>query len=145
MTRTRARQTLHTFGVTHNNFDNFCLYAGFGIRVGYPSAKLLGSLPRSQRGDASGRIVLALTANPYYGLDGVKPGATLTLAARRLHVGKAIRVGRNDWYLVPGTHNDRILKVQKGIVLEVGLADRALLTTAGARRRFLNSFDDLAA
>jgi hypothetical protein len=54
LTRAQARDTLQHFAVTSNGFDNFCLLAGPGIRVGYPSAKLLRSLPPSERTAISG-------------------------------------------------------------------------------------------
>ena len=63
-----ARRTLRRFNVMYNNMDNFCLSRGWGIRVGYPSSKLLRALPRSNRVRLARRIVFALTANRYYGL-----------------------------------------------------------------------------
>ena len=42
MTRAKARHKLKRFGVTHNDLDNFCLYAGWGIRAGYPSTQAAG-------------------------------------------------------------------------------------------------------
>jgi hypothetical protein len=48
-TRSRARHTLPRFGVTYNNMDNFCLFGGWGIRAGYPSAKLERHLRPSLR------------------------------------------------------------------------------------------------
>ena len=36
MDQAAARARLHRFTVTRNGFDNFCLYAGWGIRVAFP-------------------------------------------------------------------------------------------------------------
>jgi hypothetical protein len=51
-----------------------------GIRAGYPSPRLLRSLPPRTRARISGRVILRLTASPYYALRGVRPGATLRAA-----------------------------------------------------------------
>ncbi len=48
MTRGHARHVLKRFAVSHRRFDDFCLFAGWGIRVGYPSTKLLHELPAVQ-------------------------------------------------------------------------------------------------
>jgi hypothetical protein len=47
MTHAQAHQTLHRFALIGYGFENFCLTPGPGIRVNYPSAKLLRSAPRS--------------------------------------------------------------------------------------------------
>ncbi len=62
-----------------------------------------------------GTIVLALTANPYYTIDGVRPATTLATAAHQLHLAPAIHAGRNDWYIIPGIKSDGVLKVRHGI------------------------------
>jgi hypothetical protein len=101
----------------------YCLH-GSGIRVGY----------------LSGRAVLALTANAHYALHGVRPGARLAAVAARLHVGRGYAVGRNTWYVV-GTGAVRgVLKVQRGRIGEVGIADGRRLGTRRAARAFLSSF-----
>ena len=69
---------LHRFAVTHNRFDDFCLFAGWGIRVGYPSTQAAARVcPPSSAATSQGKIVLALTANPFYNLKGVTPGDSL--------------------------------------------------------------------
>jgi hypothetical protein len=142
LSRKAARRKLRRFGVTHNDFDNFCLYGGWGIRAGYPSAKLVRSLPTKQRKRVTG-IVLLSTANPFYALDRVKPGSKLTKQVRRrLHLGKAFRIGKNDWYIVPGAKADGVLKVRGSVIQEVGVADRRLLGARATQRRFLTSFSN---
>ncbi len=140
MTRVAARRTLPRFGVTHNNFDNFCLYAGWGIRAGYPSAALLRSLPGRRRGAVRGRIILALTANPFFALHGVRPGARVSAVRHRLHLGKAIRIGSNSWYVVRAGSAAGVLKVRHGVIQEVGIANRRLTAGSAAQSRFLRSF-----
>jgi hypothetical protein len=126
--------------VTANRFDNFCLFAGWGIRVGYPSKKLLGGLRAGQRAGLTGKIVLALTANPFYKLHGVKPGTKLSAAKRRLKLGKVFKVGLNDWYIAAGKPVDGVLKVRHGLIQEIGVANRRFLSGRSAQRHFLTSF-----
>jgi predicted Fe-Mo cluster-binding NifX family protein len=140
MTQTEARHKLHRFAVTGNGFDDFCLYAGWGIRVGYPSARLLRSLPAGARGKLAKRIVLALTANPFYALDGARPGGELAAVARKLKVGKTFHIGLNDWYVAPGAAASTVLKVRHGIIQEIGLANKRLTKGRTAEGRFLSSF-----
>jgi hypothetical protein len=140
MSKRQARHKLKRFGVTHNAFDNFCLFAGWGIRAGYPSTKLLRSLPGRERKHVQG-VVLLLTANPFYAFDKTRPGAKLTGSlSRHLHLGRVFHIGHNDWYIAASKPSDGVLKVRKGVVQEVGLADRRLLSGRKAQRRFLNSF-----
>jgi hypothetical protein len=142
LSRRTARRKLRRFGVTHNHFDNFCLYGGWGIRAGYPSAKLVRALPREQRKRVTG-IVLLSTANPFYALDRIKPGSRLTKrVSRRLHLAKAFRIGRNQWYIVAGAKADGVLKVRRSVIQEVGVADKRLLSGRAGQRRFLTSFSN---
>lgn len=140
LTRARARDRLPHFAVRGDRFDNFCLFAGPGIRVGYPSAKLLRSLPPSERTPITDRIVLALTANPFYALQGARPGMRLAAVAARLKLAKALRIGLNDWYMVPGYTSDGVLKVRDGTIQEIGLASKRLTTARDAQLRFMLSF-----
>ncbi|HWF74849.1 MAG TPA: hypothetical protein VG186_15970 [Solirubrobacteraceae bacterium] len=140
--RATVRKINPRYLVTRNGFDNFCLYAGWGIRLGYPSHQLLHSLSASVRSKVTGRVVTALTANPYYRLDRVSPGTVLTAAVmRRMHLGSRIAAGTNDWYLAPGSGGaEGILKVRRAIVQEVGLANTVLNHGRAAQRRFITSF-----
>jgi hypothetical protein len=142
--RSAARRRLPRFGVTYNDLDNFCLFAGWGIRVGYPSVKLLRHVPASVVAKVSGRIVLALTANPFYALNGVRPGMRLSAVARRLHLGKPLRVGRNLWYFAPGRTAVGVLKVRAGVIQEVGIASPLLTRGREAQGRFISSFSGSA-
>src|SRR5581483_8425882 len=110
------------------------------IRIGYPSAKLLRTLPAHRRSDVAGTIVLALTANPYYNLDGVAPGDTLGFVKEKLKLGKTFAIGRNDWYIIRGQSASGVLKVRRGIVDEIGIATKRLTLTRGAQQRLLTSF-----
>jgi alpha-glucosidase len=139
-TRARVRRT---FGRPparrRSDIDVFCL-AGNGIRVGYPSPRLLRSLAPNRRKRIRGRAILLLTANRHYALDGIQPGTRLRLVTRRLHGAQRVRVGAKTWYLLPGRASTGVLKVQRGSVLEVGLADRAFTRNAAVARRLLATF-----
>jgi hypothetical protein len=126
--------------VGRRNMDFFCT-ASHRIRVGYPSAKLLRSLTRSQRRRVSGRAILVLTASHRYALRRVRPGARLTLKLkRRLHVGRPFRVGKNRWYLVAEPGSRGVLKVRGDRIEEIGIADARLTRNRAAARWFLRSF-----
>ncbi len=143
LTHRQARRKLHRFVVQRRyGFDDFCLRAGWGIRVGYASRKLARSLPRRVGRRLRGRIVEALTANRFYALDGVRPGARVARVARRLHIRPRAYypVGLNDWYLVPGRSAYGVLKVQHGIILEIGIADKQAIRGRKGARRFFTSF-----
>jgi hypothetical protein len=88
-----------------------------------------------------GRAVLLLTANRHYALHGVKPAARLAKVRRRLHLGRAYKIGLNTWYLVPNGTSRGVLKVRHGIILEIGIANQQL-SGGGSRAtlRFLKAF-----
>ena len=140
MTRTAVREKLHRAAVVGAGFDDFCLQSGPGIRVGYPSLGLLGSLSQRERAEFRGRIVIALTANRYYALDGLRPGMPEAAAEPRPLRGDSYRVGVNRWYVLPGRAANGVLKVRHGIVQEIGIATKRLTTGGYATKRFLNSF-----
>ena len=140
MTRTQARRALpHSATRATRTIDVFCL-AGSGIRVGYASQRLLKTLPRSRRRQLHRQIVLALTANRYYKLRGIKPGTRLASVAKRVHTSTGIRIGLNTWYLVPDGSGRGILKVRGGTIDEIGIANRLLTRDRTATLTFLRSF-----
>jgi len=141
VTRAHARRTLKRYTSSGSSQDNFCLYGGWDIRVGYPSSKLLRSLSRKERARVNGRTVLILTMNVHYALNGALPGTKLTAVAKRLKLGKVIKIGSNDWYLVPGKASEGLLRVRGGIIQEVGIATKALTQGLAAQRRFLAAFN----
>jgi hypothetical protein len=118
----------------------FCLYAGFGICAAIPTLKLLRELPTAQGKHATGRLVLLLTANPFYDLNGVVPGDMIAAAAKHLHLSKAYVVGANTWYFAARAGVNGIIKVRHGVVYEIGLASKPLTKTAKAQHAFITSF-----
>jgi uncharacterized repeat protein (TIGR01451 family)/fimbrial isopeptide formation D2 family protein len=140
MSRAQARKRLPRFNVTENNFDNFCLAGGWGIRTGYASAELLRTFPGAVRAAVRGRVVLALTANPYYVLRGIRPGATRHAAISALDGAALFHVGLNYWYMAPNGSSTAIVKVRNGTVQEIGIADLKLTANRKSRVTFINSF-----
>jgi beta-glucosidase len=138
--RARVRHGLHDFRRRARRDIDFYCYAGGGLRVGYPSAAMLRGLGRHDRGRVSGRAVLVLSANPRYELRGVRPGELVVKARRHLSLGRPFHVGRNTWYLVKDGGRRGVLRVQRGRVLEVGIALRSLTGRRTAAARFLRSF-----
>jgi hypothetical protein len=141
MTRAQARRRLRRFVVQRYGFDDFCLRGGWGIRVAYPSRRQLRKLPRRTRRLVSGRVIIALTANPFYALDGVRPGALVAKVGRKLRIKPAafFAVGLNDWYLVPGKAAYGVLKVRNGVIQEIGIADKRMIR--GGRKGALRFFE----
>jgi hypothetical protein len=137
-TREHARHVLSGYTARNYYTDNFCLYHGNGIRVGYASTRLLGTIATAQH--IGGKIVLALTANHYYTLDGVRPGTRLATASQQLKLGKPIRWGLNTWYVIPGASSNAVLKVRHGVIQEVGIATKSLTDTRAQQRQLLSSF-----
>ena len=139
-TRAHARRTLTRF-TTRHNIDSFCVSPGGAIRAGYPATTLLRSLSKRERKQLSGKVVLLLTNDAFYKLDGIKPGTKLAKKLRRrLRTLEAFHADGATWYVMPGKQSDGILKVVGNVVQEVGIADRPLLMTHPAGDRLLVSF-----
>jgi hypothetical protein len=98
-----------------------------GIRVGYPSARLLRTVPQTLRGSLGGRVVWITTANPYYALAGVRTGEALAAAERSLPGGTLLSGGR--WYVARWGSVSALIEVAAGAVQEVGIADSRLTRT----------------
>lgn len=139
-TKTAARKRLKRFTVTQNRFDNFCLFAGWGIRVAYPTSALLRSVPAKDRGGLRGRIVIALTANPFYAFRKAKPGMRISAELKRLKLGKPFHIGANEWYVASASPGNAVFKVRHGVIQEVGLLNKRLTRTRSEQSRFLRSF-----
>ena len=138
MTRAAARRQVASTQSLNRYTDNLCLAGGYGIRVGYGNATMLGrgKLLRS----LSSRIVFAVTANPYYSLGGVRPGMTVASVTQRLHLTRPIHIGPNTWYVIPGTRTNHVLKVRHGVIQEIGDLNRALTLTRDRQGRLLRLF-----
>ena len=139
-TRARARRAYTHSSDRGRRYEDFFCLTPTGVRVGYASAKLLGLLPRHERGRFRGRVVWASTSSRFYSLRGIRPGASLAAARKVLRVGAPFHVGLNRWYFAPDGASTALLKVRHGIVQEIGIADKALTRRRGAKRAFVTSF-----
>ncbi len=140
LTRARVRRRLRDHSDRGQRYEDFFCLAPIGIRVGYPSPALLRSISSHARAKLAGTVVWASTANPYYALDGVRAGESITAAARALGQGNTFAIGGNDWYVARGKGATAVLKVRQGVVQEVGIADDALTATRASQRVLMGSF-----
>jgi hypothetical protein len=134
LTRTQA----HRLGVHRKaayGFERYCLTGGV-IRVAYSKSTVDRHLARSARRTAGGRVMIALTGNTHYAIDGVRARMTVRNARKHLDLGRGIVVGRNTWYIVQNHHATWILKAQHGIIREIGITQR-LLTNTRAQQTYL--------
>jgi hypothetical protein len=139
MTRAQAHRAYRHSSDRGRRYQDFFCLTPIGVRVGYGSPKLSGATRASAH--VRGRVVWASTSNPRYSIDGVRPGALLTAASRHLRVGKVLPIGRNDWYLAPARSVTAVLKVRRGLVEEIGIAERSLTLTRRQQSTFMRSFE----
>jgi dienelactone hydrolase len=124
MTRAQTGRALgHSTTHGRRSMDYFCLLGGL-TRVGY----------------THGRATLALTFNRHFALDGVRPGARVSQVSRNLALGRGFHVGPNVWYLTRRGATLGVVKVLRGTVVEVGVAEPGANRTRAASARFLRSF-----
>jgi YVTN family beta-propeller protein len=133
-----VRARLPSYNLKALYTDDLCLSVGPGIRVGYGTATTLG--PHAARSRLMGRILLALTANRFYALDGVRPGQRTASVKRRLRLSQALRVGANDWYVIHRPSGTGLLKVRHGVILEVGIVNPQLTNRSTGERQLLTNF-----
>jgi FG-GAP repeat len=139
---TRA-QAVHAFKRSSSRGSKykvfFCLTPN-GVRVGLGSPALLKTLPKRERGKYSDRVVWVSTSSAYYAVKGIRAGATVAAAGKKLKLESPFHIGLNFWYLAPDGGSVAILKVRGGVVEELGIGDKVLLQGRKAQRAFLNSF-----
>ena len=140
MTKAQARKEFTHSSSRGKRYEDFFCLTPIGIRVGYASPKSLKILPTNRRGQLSARVIWISTSSAYYAIKGVRPGASLAAASKAPKAGKVFRIGLNDWYFAPAGSATAILKVRRGLVEEIGLAEHQLTKTRTAQRTFLTSF-----
>jgi hypothetical protein len=139
MTRARTRKAFPRVSTRGRpNMDFFCSING-GIRVGYATPTLLRDQSARQRRALRGRAVMVLTANAHFALRGIRAGSRLAFARRQLRLSR-YHVGLNDWYVAADGRVRAVLKVRRGTVQEVGIADRNLTEPGRTTAAFLRSF-----
>ena len=140
MTRAQARHFFARRSSRGRHYEDFFCLSPIGIRDGYASPAPLKTLPGRRRKAVQGRVIWASTANGYYTLRGVRPGAKVAVAGRRLKLTRPFHIGINYWYLAPNGASTGVLKVRHGIVEEIGIADKQLTESHEAQATFLHSF-----
>lgn len=129
--RTANRRLTHHTGTTST--ERFCLVGGGATHVLYASRHLLAKLPAKTRRHLVGHVVLILTTSPHYRTGGVKIGTTQKKAARALRLGRGHRVGKTTWYLSRIRGGERVIKVRRAEVTEIGVVNPRVLARAGWR------------
>jgi hypothetical protein len=87
MTRTQARRAFTHSSQRGKRYEDFFCLTPIGVRVGYASPALLTLVPKQDRQQLQARVVWASTASAYYTIRGIRPGATLASARKRLRTG----------------------------------------------------------
>jgi Secretory lipase len=140
MTRAQARKA-YTHSSNHGKrYEDFFCLSPVGVRVGYASPKLLNTVPSHQRTAYRGRVVWASTSDILYAVTGVRPGTAVKAIPKQLKLGKPFHVGLNFWYLAPSGRATAVLKVRRGTIEEIGIADKQFTRNRAADRVFLRSF-----
>ena len=140
MTRAQARRAYTHSSTRGKRYEDFFCLTPRGVRVGYTSPALLRTLSPSEGAKVKGRVIWASTSNGYYDVHGVRPGATVAAAGKRLKLTRPFQVGLNTLYLAPNGASTAVLKVRHGIVEEIGIGDKQLTQGRKAQRYFLTSF-----
>jgi hypothetical protein len=120
--------------------DRYCTTDGHTLRIGYLTARLARTLSTPERRRIRGRAVLVLSGSPYASARGVAPGSATSELRRRLRGERRVRLGVDTWYFVRGGRTTTIYRTRRGLVREVGIADRRLTATERAARRFLGTW-----
>ena len=141
MTQAQAHHAYRRSSKRGKPYEDFFCLTPIGIRVGYASPTLLKHLSAAQQRTYRGHVVWASSANPRYGIDGIRAGATLAAAKQQLPNGTLLTIGLNDWYLAPAGNATAVFKVRQGIIEEIGIAVSALTKTKSLQRTFMGSFD----
>lgn len=125
---------------SRSGIDRACIAGGGSLRIGYPTKRLLRGLSRSERRRIKGRAVLVLTSSPRYSIRGIKPGGKVRALRRKLRGERAYRVGGVTWYLAPARGGRLAFRTRAGRVVEIGIADKRLTSTARSARRLLGAW-----
>ena len=140
MTRAQALHAYKRSSSRGSKFKEFFCLTPNGVRVGLGSPALLKTLPKRERGKYSGRVIWISTSSAYYAVKGIRAGATVAAAGKKLKLESPFHIGLNFWYLAPNGGSIAVLKVRGDIVEELGIGDKALLQGRAAQRAFLGSF-----
>jgi hypothetical protein len=101
--------------------DTFCL-TPYGVTVGYPTAALLKTLSHSASNSLKRTVVWITTGNPRYSINGVRAGVPLSVAIKRLALGRPLKAGKHSWFVAPGGGTEYLVRAPGGVVQEIGIA-----------------------
>ena len=139
-TRKQAEKAYTHSSNRGTRYEEFFCLTPIGVRVGYASPKAVAKLSSAEHKALAGRVIWISTSSAHYAVDGIRPGATVAAAAKKLKLGPVFRIGLNDWYLAPAGSATAVLKVRHDIVQEIGIASKQLTQGRAAQRLFLTSF-----
>jgi hypothetical protein len=140
MTRSQARAAFMRSSDRGKRYEDFFCLTPIGVRVGYASPASLRTLSVGLRPQLRGRVIWASTANQYYSVYHIRPGATLAAARQRLKLAGPFHVGLNDWYLATDGPATAVFKAREGTIQEIGIGDKRLTHGRRAELDFLTSF-----
>ena len=106
--------------------DRFCLLGGGYVRLGYPTPAIEKGLKGRELRRIRRRAVLALSSSGEHRLKGLRKGSSTRTVRRRLRGERRYRSGAHEWYLAPSSQARIVVKVRRGRVIEIGLADLRL-------------------
>jgi hypothetical protein len=140
MTRKHARFVYRRHSNRGRKFQDFFCLTPIGVRSGYATPKLNKILSKSARRKYHNRVIWASTSNPFYAINGVRPGEAISTAAHILHTGRPFHIGKNNWYLARKSHFTVVLKVRHGVVEETGIAVNSLTKGRKHQSVLMHSF-----
>jgi hypothetical protein len=140
MTRAAARAAYRrSTRVSTPHTDLFCLVPA-GVLVGYPSRQLLRLAPPGARPRLRGRVVWALTENPFYALNGINPKMSRGAVASQLAYATLVRAGGHDWYFLADGSATGVIEIVRGVVRRVGIVAAAFGSGPAAERVLVAGF-----
>jgi hypothetical protein len=140
MSRSALEKLFAKYSPRGRKFEDFFCLTPIGIRVGYASTVLRETLNGHERTKINKLVVWASTSNPYYSIDGVRPGQSIASASKKLDTTAPFHIGKNYWYLARKSSYTVVLKVRHGTVEEIGVADNFLTTTRHDESVLMHSF-----
>ena len=132
MSRAAARHAFVKSSDRGKRYEDFFCLTPIGMRVGYASRKESWKL--------AGRVIWVSTSSAFYAVHRIRVGATVAAARTALKLTAPIRVGLNTWYFAANGKSNAIFKVRRGIIEEIGIAQKSLTGSARAQKAFLRSF-----
>jgi hypothetical protein len=127
---------------TRKGLDKYCAIPKGWFRIGYPNTRLFKPYGRSLKNATRNRVVLILTSSPRFTLLGLTRGDKRAKVRQKLKKEFSFVVGANRWYVVRTTGKRILLvKVQDGLVREIGLGDGRFAKTNRLLKAYLRAWE----